>query len=117
LILLCFLATDHGDFRKSDVQNELVPVHSKPLARRNPHHETRCHGRLYRPRFHPLAVLDRPGRHIHGYRRLPARRWLGMPAIFIHPLAGVLSAYGMGLADARLLEEQAVEAPLGRVQF
>jgi 5-oxoprolinase (ATP-hydrolysing) len=37
---------------------------------------------------------------------------LGMPAIFIHPLAGVLSAYGMGLADARLLKERAVEAPL-----
>ena len=37
---------------------------------------------------------------------------LAMPAIFIHPLAGVLSAYGLGLADARLLEERAVEAPL-----
>ena len=37
---------------------------------------------------------------------------LAMPAIFIHPLAGVLSAYGMGLADARLLKECAVEAPL-----
>ncbi|MBK9952041.1 MAG: hydantoinase B/oxoprolinase family protein [Candidatus Competibacteraceae bacterium] len=37
---------------------------------------------------------------------------LGMPAIFIHPLAGVLSAYGMGLADARLLRQQAVEQPL-----
>ncbi|MBL8258306.1 MAG: hydantoinase B/oxoprolinase family protein [Candidatus Competibacteraceae bacterium] len=37
---------------------------------------------------------------------------LGMPTIFIHPLAGVLSAYGMGLADARLLKEQAVEQPL-----
>ena len=37
---------------------------------------------------------------------------LGMPTIFIHPLAGVLSAYGMGLADARLLKERAVEAPL-----
>ncbi|QQS55575.1 MAG: hydantoinase B/oxoprolinase family protein [Candidatus Competibacteraceae bacterium] len=37
---------------------------------------------------------------------------LGMPVIFIHPLAGMLSAYGMGLADARLLKERAVEAPL-----
>jgi 5-oxoprolinase (ATP-hydrolysing) len=37
---------------------------------------------------------------------------LAMPAIFIHPFAGVLSAYGMGLADARLLKEHAVEAPL-----
>jgi 5-oxoprolinase (ATP-hydrolysing) len=37
---------------------------------------------------------------------------LAMPAIFIHPLAGVLSAYGIGLADARLLKERAVETPL-----
>lgn len=37
---------------------------------------------------------------------------LGMKTIFIHPLAGVLSAYGMGLAELRLLKEQAVEAQL-----
>jgi 5-oxoprolinase (ATP-hydrolysing) len=37
---------------------------------------------------------------------------LGMSTIFIHPLAGVLSAYGMGLADARLLKEHAIEEPL-----
>jgi 5-oxoprolinase (ATP-hydrolysing) len=34
---------------------------------------------------------------------------LGMETIFIHPLAGVLSAYGMGLADFLHLREQAVE--------
>ena len=37
---------------------------------------------------------------------------LGMETIFIHPLAGVLSAYGMGLAELRVLREEAVEAPL-----
>jgi 5-oxoprolinase (ATP-hydrolysing) len=37
---------------------------------------------------------------------------LGMTRIFVHPLAGVLSAYGMGLADVRLMKEQAVEARL-----
>jgi 5-oxoprolinase (ATP-hydrolysing) len=37
---------------------------------------------------------------------------LGMKQILIHPLAGVLSAYGMGLADIRALRESAVEAPL-----
>lgn len=37
---------------------------------------------------------------------------LGMTTIFLHPLAGVLSAYGMGLADVRTLREQAVEAEL-----
>jgi 5-oxoprolinase (ATP-hydrolysing) len=34
---------------------------------------------------------------------------LGMKRIFIHPLAGVLSAYGMGLADLRVIKEHAVE--------
>ena len=37
---------------------------------------------------------------------------LGMTRVFIHPLAGVLSAYGMGLADVRALRQQAVEATL-----
>jgi 5-oxoprolinase (ATP-hydrolysing) len=37
---------------------------------------------------------------------------LGMTTVFIHPLAGVLSAYGMGLADLRVLREKAVEARL-----
>jgi 5-oxoprolinase (ATP-hydrolysing) len=37
---------------------------------------------------------------------------LGMKQVFIHPFAGVLSAYGMGLADVRVLREKAVEAKL-----
>ncbi|MEZ5648424.1 MAG: hydantoinase B/oxoprolinase family protein [Alphaproteobacteria bacterium] len=37
---------------------------------------------------------------------------LGMTKIFLHPYAGVLSAYGMGLADLRILREKAVEARL-----
>ncbi len=40
---------------------------------------------------------------------------LGMKRIFIHPLAGVLSAYGMGLANIRALRQQAVEARLSSV--
>lgn len=36
---------------------------------------------------------------------------LGVKRILLHPLAGVLSAYGMGLADVRLLKEQALELP------
>ncbi|MGH8301729.1 MAG: hydantoinase/oxoprolinase family protein, partial [Steroidobacteraceae bacterium] len=36
---------------------------------------------------------------------------LGMRRILIHRLAGVLSAYGMGLADLRVLKQRAVEAP------
>jgi len=37
---------------------------------------------------------------------------LGMTRVYIHPLAGVLSAYGMGLAEVRALREEAVERPL-----
>jgi 5-oxoprolinase (ATP-hydrolysing) len=37
---------------------------------------------------------------------------LGMETVFIHPFAGVLSAYGMGLADQSAIREAAVEAPL-----
>jgi 5-oxoprolinase (ATP-hydrolysing) len=37
---------------------------------------------------------------------------LGMTRVFVHPLAGVLSAYGMGLADQSVIREQAVELPL-----
>ncbi|WP_186024680.1 hydantoinase B/oxoprolinase family protein [Burkholderia gladioli] len=37
---------------------------------------------------------------------------LGMRRIVLHPFAGVLSAFGMGLADLRVLREHAVEAPL-----
>ncbi|MEY4266739.1 MAG: hypothetical protein RIS90_1274, partial [Pseudomonadota bacterium] len=37
---------------------------------------------------------------------------LGMTRILVHPLAGVLSAYGMGLADQSVSRQQAVEARL-----
>ncbi|HMQ74388.1 MAG TPA: hydantoinase/oxoprolinase family protein, partial [Rubrivivax sp.] len=37
---------------------------------------------------------------------------LGMTRIFIHPLAGVLSAYGMGLADPTAMREASIEQPL-----
>jgi 5-oxoprolinase (ATP-hydrolysing) len=38
---------------------------------------------------------------------------LGMTRILIHPYAGVLSAYGMGLADVTAMRETALEVPLG----
>jgi 5-oxoprolinase (ATP-hydrolysing) len=38
---------------------------------------------------------------------------LGMSRVMIHPLAGVLSAYGMGLAETRQIRERTVEAALG----
>lgn len=37
---------------------------------------------------------------------------LGMESIYIHPFAGVLSAFGMGLADIRAIREHQFAAPL-----
>jgi len=37
---------------------------------------------------------------------------LGMETVLIHPLSGLLSAYGMGLAKLRASREQSVESPL-----
>ncbi len=37
---------------------------------------------------------------------------LGMKTVLIHPFSGLLSAYGMGLADIRAIRQAAVEAPL-----
>jgi len=37
---------------------------------------------------------------------------LGMTRVLLHPMAGVLSAYGMGLADVRSLRQQAQEVVL-----
>jgi len=37
---------------------------------------------------------------------------LGMTRVFLHPLAGVLSAYGMGLANITAMREEAVEVKL-----
>jgi len=39
---------------------------------------------------------------------------LGMTQIMVHPLAGVLSAYGMGLADIRILKQRTMEAALDK---
>ncbi|MEE3624794.1 hydantoinase B/oxoprolinase family protein [Nitrospirillum sp. BR 11752] len=37
---------------------------------------------------------------------------LGMTRVMIHPFAGVLSAYGMGLADLRVIRDRTIEQPL-----
>ncbi len=39
---------------------------------------------------------------------------LGITTVLVPPLAGVLSAYGIGVADATAMREQAVEAEFGR---
>lgn len=42
---------------------------------------------------------------------------LGMKTIFLHPYAGVLSAYGMGLADVRAMREKGVEQALNQAMI
>ena len=37
---------------------------------------------------------------------------LGIRTVWLHPMAGVLSAYGMGLANLRVERQQSVDAPL-----
>lgn len=37
---------------------------------------------------------------------------LGMKTVFVHPFAGVLSAFGMGLADIRALREEQFDGPI-----
>ena len=37
---------------------------------------------------------------------------LGIDTVWLHPLAGVLSAYGMGLADLRVERQRSVDVPL-----
>ena len=42
---------------------------------------------------------------------------LGLEHVVVHPLAGVLSAYGIGMAEQRLLLEQVVRQPLEPAQL
>jgi 5-oxoprolinase (ATP-hydrolysing) len=42
---------------------------------------------------------------------------LGMTRVFAHPMAGVLSAYGMGLADQTVSREQSIELPLSEASL
>jgi 5-oxoprolinase (ATP-hydrolysing) len=42
---------------------------------------------------------------------------LGMTKIFVHPLAGVLSAYGMGLADQSLIKQRSIELSLSEASL
>ncbi len=41
---------------------------------------------------------------------------LGMKSVFIHPFAGVLSAYGMGLAEIRALREEQFDKPVATTE-
>lgn len=42
---------------------------------------------------------------------------LGISSILIHPLAGVLSAFGMGLADLSTLNQKTINLPVSKIQI
>ncbi|SFJ64825.1 hydantoinase B/oxoprolinase family protein [Planctomicrobium piriforme] len=61
----------------------------------------------YDPAAHLLVCFGGAG----GQHACALARMLGMKSILIHPYAGLLSAYGMGLADVRRRAEQSVLQP------
>ena len=42
---------------------------------------------------------------------------LGIKTVFVHPLAGVLSAFGIGVADVRVMKSQAAEVLLDQTSL
>jgi 5-oxoprolinase (ATP-hydrolysing) len=64
--------------------------------------------RGYDPREFTLCCFGGAG----GQHACRVADQLGIGSILIHPLAGVLSAYGMGVAPLRVYRQQSVEQPL-----
>ncbi len=65
--------------------------------------------RGYDPREYVLAAFGGAG----GQHACAVADAVGARSVLLHPLAGVLSAWGMGLADLRAMRELSVERPLG----
>jgi 5-oxoprolinase (ATP-hydrolysing) len=64
--------------------------------------------RGYNPTEYALVAFGGAG----GQHACAVADAVGVETILLHPLAGVLSAWGMGLADVRAIEETTVELPL-----
>ncbi len=64
--------------------------------------------RGYNPRDYALMAFGGAG----GQHACAVADEIGVGAIVLHPLAGVLSAWGMGLADIRAIAEESIEAPV-----
>ncbi len=65
--------------------------------------------RGYNPTEYALVAFGGAG----GQHACAVADAVGVETILLHPLAGVLSAWGMGFADMRAVVETTVEAPLG----
>ncbi|MBX3509842.1 MAG: hydantoinase B/oxoprolinase family protein [Hyphomonadaceae bacterium] len=64
--------------------------------------------RGYNPADYALVAFGGAG----GQHACAVADSVGVNTILLHPLAGVLSAYGIGLADVRAIAEETIEAPL-----
>lgn len=65
--------------------------------------------RGYDPREYVICAFGGAG----GQHACAVADAVGARSVLLHPLAGVLSAWGMGLADLRAIRELSVEQPLG----
>ena len=88
-------------------------LHPRGLRHHGARHQAHLHAA--RPRHQPRYTLCCFGGAAGQHACLVADA-LGIDSVLLHPLAGVLSAYGMGLADVRALRERTVELPLGEAQ-
>jgi len=69
--------------------------------------------RGYNPAEYVLVAFGGAG----GQHACAVADTVGVDTILLHPLAGVLSAWGIGLADERAVYETSVEAPLERADL
>ncbi|RPH39849.1 MAG: 5-oxoprolinase, partial [Burkholderiales bacterium] len=91
------VAADTGrDYRPEDVAEDFVRIAVDNMANAIKHISVE---RGYDVTEYTLCCFGGAG----GQHACAVADALGMTRVFIHPLAGVLSAYGMGLADVRAL--------------
>jgi 5-oxoprolinase (ATP-hydrolysing) len=69
--------------------------------------------RGYNPKEYALVAFGGAG----GQHACAVADAVGVETILLHPLAGLLSAWGMGLADVRAVHETSVETPLDRADL
>jgi 5-oxoprolinase (ATP-hydrolysing) len=65
--------------------------------------------RGYDPREYVLCAFGGAG----GQHACAVADAVGARSVLLHPLAGVLSAWGIGLADLRMIRETSIEQPIG----
>jgi len=103
------VAADTGrEYRPEDVAEDFVRIAVDNMANAIKHISVE---KGYDVSGYALCVFGGAGGQ-HACRVADA---LGIGTIFAHPLAGVLSAYGMGLADRSLMRERSIELPLDPV--